>query len=90
MRLAFSDAADFSCMTDSEQLKIDAVIHKTFIDVDEEKTEAAAATAIMMMRATAMPPGMTKRAEFHADRPFTYFILDNATGTILFMGRQTF
>ena len=90
VRLAFSDAADFSGMTDSEQLKIDAVIHKTFIDVDEEKTEAAAATAIMMMRATAMRPDIIKRAEFHADRPFTYFILDNATGTILFMGRQTF
>ena len=90
VRLAFSDAADFSGMTESEQLKIDAVIHKTFIDVDEEKTEAAAATAIMMVRATAMRPEIIKRAEFHADRPFTYFILDNPTGTILFMGRQTF
>ena len=90
VRLAFSDAADFSGMTYSEQLKIDAVIHKTFIDVDEEKTEAAAATAIMMMRATAMRPDIIKRAEFHANRPFTYFIMDNKTGTILFMGRQTF
>lgn len=70
-------------------MKIDTVIHKTFIDVDEEKTEAAAATAIGMMRATAMPP-QYPRAEFHADHPFTYFIVDNDTGTILFMGRQTF
>ena len=90
VRRAFTDDADFSGITGDEQLKIDAVIHQTFIEVDEEKTEAAAATAITMMRATAMPPKMTPRAEFHADHPFTYFILDNATGTILFMGRQTF
>ena len=86
---AFTNNADFSGISGTEQLKVDAVIHKTFIDVDEEKTEAAAATAIGMMRATAMPP-QYPRAEFHADHPFTYFILDNDTGTILFMGRQTF
>ena len=90
VRRAFSDGADFSGMTDDEQLKIDAVIHQTFIEVDEEKTEAAAATAITMVRATAIRPDITPRAEFHADRPFTYFIMDNKTGTILFMGRQTF
>ena len=86
---AFSNSANFAGISDAEQLKIDTVIHKTFIDVDEEKTEAAAATAIGMMRATAMPP-QHPRAEFHADHPFTYFIVDNETGTILFMGRQTF
>ena len=86
---AFTDDADFSGISETEQLKVDAVIHKTFIDVDEEKTEAAAATAITMVRATAAPDSFPK-AEFHADRPFTYFIMDNATGTILFMGRQTF
>ena len=89
VREAFTNNADFSGISEAEQLKIDAVIHKTFIDVDEEKTEAAAATAIGMMRATAMPP-QYPRAEFHADHPFTYFIVDNDTGTILFMGRQTF
>lgn len=89
VKKAFTNGADFSGMSDSEALKIDAVIHKTFIDVDEEKTEAAAATAIPMMRATAAP-SPTPRAEFHADRPFVYFIMDNNTGTILFMGRQTF
>ncbi len=86
---AFSNNADFSGISSAEQLRINAVIHKTFIDIDEEKTEAAAATAIGMMRATAMPPRYPK-AEFHADRPFIYFIMDNETGTILFMGRQTF
>ena len=89
VKRAFTDGADFSGMSSSEALKIDAVIHKTFIDVDEEKTEAAAATAIPMMRATAAPVKIP-RAEFHADRPFVYFIVDNNTGTILFMGRQTF
>ncbi len=49
INLAFSDSADFSGMTDDEKLKIDAVIHQTFIDVDEEKTEAAAATAVVMV-----------------------------------------
>ena len=86
---AFTNSANFAGISDAEQLKIDTVIHKTFIDVDEEKTEAAAATAIGMMRATAMPP-QHPRAEFHAYHPFTYFIVDNETETILFMGRQTF
>ena len=86
---AFTDKADFSGISKSEQLKIDEVIHKTFIDVDEEKTEAAAVTAIGLVGATAMPP-QYPTAEFHADRPFTYFITDDRTGTILFMGRQTF
>ena len=89
VRKAFTNGADFSGMSNSEQLKIDAVIHKTFIDVDEEKTEAAAVTAIPMMRATAMPMP-TPKAEFHADHPFMYFIMDCNSGTILFMGRQTF
>ena len=89
VKKAFTNDADFSGISNSERLKIDSVIHKTFIDVDEEKTEAAAVTAIPMMRATAAPI-QTPRAVFHADRPFVYFIMDNNTGTILFMGRQTF
>ncbi len=88
--LAFSNDADFSGITDDEKLKINAVIHQSFIDVDEEKTEAAAATAITLLTATAIIPVPKPRAEFHADRPFTYFIYDRNTGTILFMGRQTF
>ena len=89
VKLAFTDFANFSGITDDEKLKIDAIIHQTFIDVDEEKTEAAAATAVVMLKATAMPM-RPKRAEFHADHPFVYFILDDYTNTILFMGRQTF
>ena len=89
VKLAFTDFANFSGITDDEKLKIDAIIHQTFIDVDEEKTEAAAATAVVMLKATAMPM-QPKLAEFHADHPFVYFILDDYTNTILFMGRQTF
>ena len=86
---AFSDYADFSGITDSEALKIDQVIHQTFIDVNEKETEAAASTAIMMLKATAMPM-MRQKKEFHADRPFTYFIVDGRSRAILFMGQQTF
>ena len=88
VKLAFSDEADFSGIAKDEGLKADAVLHKTFIDVDEEKTEAAAATGMVMLGATMMKT--TPKAEFHADRPFMYFIWDSWTGSILFMGRQTF
>ena len=89
IKLAFTNDADFSGITSDEPLKADEVIHQTFIQVDEERTEAAAATAVPMMMGTAMP---VKKpfAEFHADHPFMYFIRDNESGTILFMGYQTF
>ena len=90
VRKAFTDGADFSGMSSSEALKVDEVIHKTFIDIDEEKTEAAAATAIQMLKATAARPDQTLKAEFHADHPFMYCIMDENSGTILFIGRQTF
>ena len=90
MGLAFGNSADFSGMTEDERLKIDSVIHQTFIEVDERKTEAAAATSVTMMRVTAVAPRQLPRAEFHADRPFLYFVMDDPTGTILFMGRQGF
>ena len=90
VKLAFSDSADFSGITDDAKLKIDAVIHQSFIDVDEEKTEAAAATAIIMVKAASVPKENKPEAVFHADSPFEYFIVDNNTNTILFAGRQTF
>ena len=89
VRQAFEKEADFSGMTADEKLRIDSVIHKTFIEVDEKKTEAAAATGIMMVKTTAAPSSL-QLAEFHADRPFLYFIVDDATGVILFAGRQSF
>lgn len=83
MRRAFRGDADFSGMSTAEQLAISAVMHKAFVKVDEEGTEAAAATAVVM-RATAMP---VEPPSFRADHPFLFLIRDNATGAILFMGR---
>ena len=88
IKLAFSNRADFSRITNDEKLKIDSVLHKTFIEVDEAKTEASAATGLTMVGITAMPVDYPE-AVFHADRPFIYFIADSS-GNILFMGRQTF
>lgn len=85
MPLAFSDAADFSGMTGARDLKISDVIHKAFVQVDEEGTEAAAATAVIMEVTAAMPE--EPPLEVRVDRPFMYFIYDYASGSILFMGR---
>lgn len=84
MKDAFSRSADFSKMTGNKELYISAIIHKTFIEVDEKGTEAAAATAVVM-RMKSAPPQICK--EFKADHPFFYFIRENETGTILFSGR---
>ena len=64
-------------------LYIGAVLHKAFIDVSEEGTEAAAATAVIMM----MKSEPLKPIIFRADHPFLFMIRDNSTGSILFMGR---
>jgi serpin B len=84
---AFSDSADFSGMEPKKELKISDVVHKAFIDVDEEGTEAAAATAVVMLVKSALPP--KDLPQFIADHPFLYLIRDKETGTILFMGRLT-
>jgi serpin B len=86
MSLAFSDRADFSGMSTQERLFISAVIHKAFVDVNEEGTEAAAATAVTM-RATAIRPMPEEPVEFRADHPFVFLIRDNRTQSILFLGR---
>jgi serpin B len=83
MPLAFSDAADFSGLTGRPDLCVDDVIHEAFIEVDEQGTEAAAATAVVI-RTTAMP---FDPVVFLADRPFLFLLRDRNTGTILFMGR---
>jgi serpin B len=93
MRLAFiKGVADFSGMTgdNDRKLFISAVIHKAFLVVDEEGTEAAAATAVVMRGATAVAPGpRPKPIVFRADHPFLLMIRDNRSGAILFMGRVT-
>jgi serpin B len=87
MKAAFNpDAADFSGMTKQESLYISDVIHEAYIDVDEEGTEAAAATAVVMRLTSAMP---TQPVELTIDRPFIFVIRDRPTGIVLFMGRVT-
>jgi serpin B len=86
--LGMSDAfdmmlADFSGMTGSKDLYISKVIHQSFIEVNEEGTEAAAATAVIMSGKSIAPMII----EFKADRPFLFIIRDIKTNTILFTGR---
>ena len=82
---AFSaTAADFSGITGGRDLFISAVIHKAYVDVNEEGTEAAAATGVTM-RLTSVGPSETP--VFRADHPFLFLIRDNQCGSILFVGR---
>jgi len=85
MPAAFSLTADFSGMTTEEQLYIGEVIHEAFIKVDEESTEAAAATVDLQV-----PTGTTMPVEWidlQIDRPFLFSLYDRETGEILFLGR---
>jgi serpin B len=84
MPLAFTEAADFSGMTGQRDLFISDVIHKAYVGVDEEGTEAAAATAVVMAFASAI---ISEPVEIRMDRPFVFMIRDLQTGTILFLGR---
>jgi serpin B len=87
MAIAFTGQADFSGISKSEGLMIADVIHKAYVDVNEQGTEAAAATAVIIAPTAAPPP--KPKATFKADHPFVFLIRDNATGSILFMGRVT-
>jgi serpin B len=77
------DAADFSGMTEEASLYIKEVLHEVFIAVDEEGTEAAAVTAVVITDESAAPPG----TPFVVDRPFLFVIHDVEHGTPLFVGR---
>jgi serpin B len=79
--------ADFSGMVEDpgEPLEIGAVVHKAFVDLNEEGTEAAAATAVMVQLAAAVTPRPVP--VFRADHPFIYLIRDTRSGSILFLGR---
>ncbi|NYT17940.1 MAG: serpin family protein, partial [Methanomicrobiales archaeon] len=85
MPTAFSSAADFSGMDGTRNLFIDDVIHQAFVEVNEEGTEAAAATAGVVSLCSGTMPGFIP--VFQADHPFIFLIQDNETGNILFMGR---
>ncbi len=86
MSTAFSASADFSGMVTSGRMQLSNVIHKAFVDVNEEGTEAAAATAVMGVRSM---PIQRPPVEFKADHPFLFLIRDETTGAWLFFGRVT-
>ena len=77
--------ADFSGISRDRGFFISDVLQKAFVAVDEEGTEAAAATAAVAV--TRGSPGAPPAVLFRADHPFLFFIADNDTGSILFMGR---
>jgi len=87
MASAFGPDADFSGMTGSPDLSIKDVIHKAFINVGEKGTEAAAATAVIMEDASISDAAALHPLLVDASRPFLYFLYDQPTGAILFMGR---
>jgi serpin B len=78
-----SNRADFSAMIGKKGLFISAVIHKAYVEVNEEGTEAAAATGVVVGVTSIPPPSPI----FKADHPFVFFIRDNASRSILFLGR---
>ena len=83
MGIAFTDAADLSNITDMYDLLINDVTHQTFIETNEEGTEAAAAT-VVDIGVTSMPPAALV---FKMDHPFIYIIRESTTNSIIFMGR---
>ncbi|HUC88618.1 MAG TPA: serpin family protein [Candidatus Paceibacterota bacterium] len=85
MPTAFTVNADFSKMDGQKDLSIGAVIHKAFIDVNEDGTEAAAATVVAMTAGSALQQG-PRIPEFYANHPFLFVIEDSTNGNILFMG----
>ena len=90
MQIAFSDRADFSGMTGrppaDSGLKIDEIAHRAVVDVTEEGTEAAAATAVVVAPTMARPQPAAPEP-FRVDRPFLFFIVDQTTAAVLFQGR---
>ena len=80
---AFDDRADFSGMTGTKGLSISSVVHKAFVSVDEEGTEAAAATGVVIKESEANK----EPVRVTVNRPFIFLIRDKATGTVLFLGR---
>ncbi|KAG7242262.1 hypothetical protein INR49_024033 [Caranx melampygus] len=74
--------SDFSGMSPASDLFLSKVVHKAFVEVNEEGTEATAATAVMCWRR-----GGLRSATFTADHPFLFFIRHNPSMSVLFAGR---
>ncbi len=82
MKTSFSGDADFSGIDGTHDLFIKNVVHQAMVAVDEKGTEAAASTGVVFMRKSAVAG-----EPLVIDRPFIFAIRDDATGTILFLGR---
>jgi len=80
----FALSADLSGITGNKDLRVDDVLHKAFIEVNEDGTEAAAATAAVIGLKAAFPG---EPVHFTVDRPFIFLLLEKSTGTILFAGK---
>jgi serine protease inhibitor len=80
MSIAFSSAADFSRINSGGGLEISEVKHKTFVEVNEEGTEAAAATSVGIIRTSVPTP-------IRVDRPFVFLIRERTSGAVLFIGK---
>jgi serpin B len=85
MGIAFTDRADLSNISDQYDLLINEVTHQTFIETNEEGTEAAAATVVDIGIVSMPPPALV----FKMDHPFIYIIRETTTNSIIFMGRVT-
>ena len=86
MKKAFQmPGADFSSINGKDDLYITAVVHKAFVDVNEEGTEAAAATGVVIGVKSLPPP----KPEFRADHPFIFLIRDTRNDSVLFLGRSS-
>ncbi len=81
---AFQFSADLSGITEAAELFVQDALHKSFIALDENGTEAAAATALIVGLTSAPPP-----AEMTVDRPFLFWIEHSTTGELLFLGQVT-
>ena len=79
--------ANFSPINGKRNLFVSAVIQKAFIEVNEEGSEAAAATAVIMRMTKSGRPRRNRPKVFRADRPFMFFLRDKLTGILLFQGR---
>jgi serpin B len=86
MKDSFSDNANFSGITGSNDLKISKVIHKAYLEVNEEGTEAAAATAVIMVAKCMAHFRPVPPPTFRADHPFIFAIIHRKTHTLLFLG----
>jgi serpin B len=87
MPTAFSPGnADFSGMDGTRELYISDVIHQAFVEVNEKGTEAAAATAVIMVATMALQSGELPPV-FRADHPFIFIIQERESGNILFLGK---